>query len=125
MKHVLQTPVGVVPQPTLPRQLAALLDAAVSRCRFKQLPVHPHWCLPPCLLAPFCSHTCLAVCCSLQATTEGERVLCGYKAQCQLLAEHLQRLIAGCEARTQSLICEGGRSDRIIVLLCGQVHMCI
>lgn len=31
----------------------------------------------------------------------------GYKAQCALLSEHLELLIAGCEARTQSLICEG------------------
>jgi hypothetical protein len=42
-----------------------------------------------------------------QASTEGERTLAGYKAQCELLAEQLELLVAGCEARQQSLICEG------------------
>lgn len=45
----------------------------------------------------------------LQSSSESERALYGYKAQCELLAEHLEQLIAGCEARTQSLICEGAR----------------
>eukprot|EP00775_Hariotina_reticulata_P003342 gene3342-3618_t len=39
--------------------------------------------------------------------THSERVLCGYKAQCELLAEQLEVLVAGCEGRQQSLICEG------------------
>jgi hypothetical protein len=39
-------------------------------------------------------------------------VLCGYKAQCELLAEQLEVLVAGCEARQQSLICEGTRRRR-------------
>lgn len=41
----------------------------------------------------------------------------GYKAQCELLSEHLELLIAGCEARTQSLICEGA-------LACNQAAAC-
>jgi hypothetical protein len=45
--------------------------------------------------------------CIVQAASDAERALCGYKAQCRLLAEQLEVLIAGCEARTQSLICEG------------------
>ncbi|WIA21771.1 hypothetical protein OEZ85_000930 [Tetradesmus obliquus] len=42
-----------------------------------------------------------------KACSEGERTLAGYKAQCELLAEQLELLVAGCEARQQSLICEG------------------
>lgn len=42
-----------------------------------------------------------------QACSDGERTLAGYKAQCELLAEQLELLVAGCEARQQSLICEG------------------
>jgi hypothetical protein len=45
----------------------------------------------------------------LQAATDGERTLAGFKAQCELLAEQLELLVAGCEARQQSLICEGER----------------
>jgi hypothetical protein len=56
------------------------------------------------------------VCCFclnvLQATSESELAVYGYKAQCELLSEHLELLIAGCEARTQSLICEGVSADR-------------
>ena len=31
----------------------------------------------------------------------------GYKGQCELVLESLQRLIASCEARRESLVCEG------------------
>lgn len=31
----------------------------------------------------------------------------GYKGQCELVLESLQRLIASCEARHESLVCEG------------------
>jgi hypothetical protein len=34
-------------------------------------------------------------------------VIAGYKAQCALLAEPITALVAACEARCQSLVCEG------------------
>lgn len=43
----------------------------------------------------------------LQVLSSGELAVSGYKAQCELLAEQLEVLIAGCEARQESLICEG------------------
>lgn len=42
-----------------------------------------------------------------ESSSEAERALYGYKAQCGLLSGHLETLIEGCEARMQSLICEG------------------
>lgn len=44
---------------------------------------------------------------AVQTSSEADRALYGYKAQCGLLSEHLETLIEGCEARMQSLICEG------------------
>lgn len=44
---------------------------------------------------------------AVQVMSDSERTISGYKAQCELLAEQLEVLIAGCEARKQSLICEG------------------
>jgi Ser/Thr protein kinase RdoA (MazF antagonist) len=57
----------------------------------------------------------------LQAATDGERTLAGYKAQCELLAEQLELLVAGCEARHQSLICEGERR-RVVLETSGHLH---
>eukprot|EP00879_Flechtneria_rotunda_P028034 GHRR01030108.1.p1 GENE.GHRR01030108.1~~GHRR01030108.1.p1 ORF type:complete len:322 (+),score=79.89 GHRR01030108.1:125-1090(+) len=51
-----------------------------------------------------------------QLASAHERTLCGYKAQCELLADQLEVLIAGCEARQQSLICEGVHLNISLVL---------
>ncbi|KAF8059755.1 LPA1 [Scenedesmus sp. PABB004] len=57
--------------------------------------------------------------------SEGERVLCGYKAQCELLAEQLELLVAGCEARRQSLIVEGVHLNVSLVLPLMARHACV
>jgi hypothetical protein len=44
--------------------------------------------------------------------TQEERVIAGYKAQCALLAEPITALVAACEARCQSLVCEGESAAR-------------
>lgn len=58
----------------------------------------------------------------MQTSSEAERALYGYKAQCGLLSEHLETLIEGCEARMQSLICEGVCQH---VVVAGQAGVCL